>query len=373
MAPLPRPASHDQHHRAAQLANPMLPPASDLIRVGSRRWFLQTGTGGHGGFGSAGALGTRGTGGRGHGRPSRRRSQGGHSVLAFRRAQPSGHVGSQASRRRPRFAGRSRRSRTKLPGVQVCEHLPLQAASWTSCRSFAASIARPAITRRSRCRRAIRWPGAPTTATTAAGYPSMGSIAAKFRGANAADMPPFVGLADSWKADVWGAGHMGGDYEPIQGKELTGRLALPKGIDVPATARPPRPAAAVRPDASRTGARRRSAGRPIATPRWPTTWSSSGRCAGSFDIAARKRRHARRLRPRERRRESAARPAAGRGGRHVRAGQRRVGLLRSSRRRSAMGRHREGPRRRSCRPSIARCMHWSPTWRAAACSTRRSC
>ncbi len=29
-----------------------------------------------------------------------------------------------------------------------------------------------------------------------------------------------------------GAGHMGNQYEPLQGKELTGRLAMPKGIDV---------------------------------------------------------------------------------------------------------------------------------------------
>jgi uncharacterized protein (DUF1501 family) len=45
-------------------------------------------------------------------------------------------------------------------------------------------------------------------------------------------MPPFVALADSMKADIWGAGQMGNQYEPLQGKELTGRLAMPKGIDI---------------------------------------------------------------------------------------------------------------------------------------------
>jgi hypothetical protein len=65
------------------------------------------------------------------------------------------------------------------------------------------------------------------------GYPSMGSVAARFRGANVASMPAFVGLADSWKADVWGAGHMGGAYEPVKGNELPGRLALPEGLAVP--------------------------------------------------------------------------------------------------------------------------------------------
>jgi hypothetical protein len=64
------------------------------------------------------------------------------------------------------------------------------------------------------------------------GYPSMGSVAAKFRGANNPLLPAFVGLADSWAADVWGAGHMGRGFEPVQGKELAGRFSLPRGVTV---------------------------------------------------------------------------------------------------------------------------------------------
>jgi len=64
------------------------------------------------------------------------------------------------------------------------------------------------------------------------GYPSMGSVAARFRGSNRFPMPAFVGLAPSWRADVWGAGHMGRDYEPVKGDELPGRLALPDGLNV---------------------------------------------------------------------------------------------------------------------------------------------
>jgi hypothetical protein len=65
-----------------------------------------------------------------------------------------------------------------------------------------------------------------------AGYPSMGSVAANFRGANVQGMPAFVGLADSWRSDVWGAGHMGGAFAPVKGNELPGRLTLPKGLSV---------------------------------------------------------------------------------------------------------------------------------------------
>jgi hypothetical protein len=66
-----------------------------------------------------------------------------------------------------------------------------------------------------------------------AGYPSMGSVAAKFRGANDPDMPAFVGLANSWVADVWESGDMGSQFAPVKGNELAGKFALPKGIGVP--------------------------------------------------------------------------------------------------------------------------------------------
>jgi uncharacterized protein (DUF1501 family) len=61
----------------------------------------------------------------------------------------------------------------------------------------------------------------------------MGSVAARFRGPNEPDLPAFVGLADSWKADVWGAGHLGSAYEPVKGSELAGRLSLPAGLSIP--------------------------------------------------------------------------------------------------------------------------------------------
>jgi hypothetical protein len=64
------------------------------------------------------------------------------------------------------------------------------------------------------------------------GYPSMGSVVAKFRGPNDVSLPAFVGLADSWVADVWGAGHMGSAYEPVKGSELGGRFTTPPGLRV---------------------------------------------------------------------------------------------------------------------------------------------
>lgn len=122
---------------------------------------------------------------------------------------------------------------TKIPGTHFCEHLPRQASiadKLSIVRSFDCSASNHSpITIQA---------GNPLARRTndgrdGGGYPSMGSVVAKFRGANDPDLPPFVGLADSWKADVWEAGHMGSQYGPVKGHELAGKFALPAGIDVP--------------------------------------------------------------------------------------------------------------------------------------------
>jgi hypothetical protein len=65
------------------------------------------------------------------------------------------------------------------------------------------------------------------------GYPSMGSIGAKFHGPNDPDLPAFIGLAKSWKSDVWESGDMGSTFAPVKGHELAGKFALPKGVQIP--------------------------------------------------------------------------------------------------------------------------------------------
>ena len=121
---------------------------------------------------------------------------------------------------------------TKVPGVRFCEHLPRQAAisdRLTVIRSMDCSASdHTPITMQA---------GNPLARRTndgrdGGGYPSMGSIAARFRGPINPALPAFVGLADSWKADVWGAGQMGGAYEPISGTQLAGQFAPPRGVTI---------------------------------------------------------------------------------------------------------------------------------------------
>ncbi|HUE14500.1 MAG TPA: DUF1501 domain-containing protein, partial [Planctomycetaceae bacterium] len=57
MAPSLQPSQcHDTEHAGVAWYNPLQPAGSDLIRVGSRRWFVQTGLAGFAGLSLPGLL-----------------------------------------------------------------------------------------------------------------------------------------------------------------------------------------------------------------------------------------------------------------------------------------------------------------------------
>lgn len=121
---------------------------------------------------------------------------------------------------------------TKVPGIHVCEHLPLTAKlmdKLTILRSVDCRASDHTPITMQACNPLAR---RTNDGKDGGGYPSMGAVAAKFRGPNAPGLPGFVGLADSWKSDVWGAGDMGNAFEPVNGKELSGQLTLPEGISL---------------------------------------------------------------------------------------------------------------------------------------------
>jgi hypothetical protein len=121
---------------------------------------------------------------------------------------------------------------TSILGVRLTEHFPLQ-AKIASKLSFLRAVD---------CSMSNHTPitmqaGNPLARRTdngrdGDGYPSMGSVAARFRGANDPDLPAFVGLAPQWTSDIWEAGHMGGKYAPVNGDHLAGRCSLPKGLEL---------------------------------------------------------------------------------------------------------------------------------------------
>jgi uncharacterized protein (DUF1501 family) len=221
-----QPARHAREHAAA----PLQPPASDLIRVGSRRWFLQTGLAGLAGLSLPDLLRRRAA---GAAPPGADRKavillwlSGGPSHLDTWDPKPD----APAEIRGP-FASIP----TRVPGVRVCEHLPLQANI----------LDHLALVRSVDCRASTDHYPAPMQAGSplaqrrglgerTATHPSMGSVAARFRGPNDPALPAFVGFADPglFFADVLGAGPLGGAYEAAEGDRMAGRLTLPAGVNV---------------------------------------------------------------------------------------------------------------------------------------------
>lgn len=220
--------SHVAQHTSAVCRARLQPAAGDLIHVGSRRWFLQAGLAGLAGLSLPDLARLRAQG------VSRRDNaaviliwlSGGPSQLDTWDPKPDA-----ASEFRGPFGSIA----TRVPGIRVSEHFPLQARI----------MDRLALVRSVDCRASTDHYPAPMQAgnplAQRAGisarigtHPSMGSVAARFRGPNNEAMPAFVGLADPplWFADVLGAGPLGGACEPVRGHEMVDRLSLPAGANV---------------------------------------------------------------------------------------------------------------------------------------------
>lgn len=223
---MPADSTHARGHQLASAFSAFQPAPNDLFRAGSRRWFLQTGMAGLGGLSMAQLAAAKEASGAGSGRKK--------SVILFWLSGGPSHIDmwdpkpeAPAEIRGPWSA-----IPTKVPGLQLSEHLPLQ-ASIADKLSFLRAVD---------CRASNHTPitfqaGNPLARRTdngrdGDGWPSMGSVVSKFRGPNHPDMPAFVGLAPAWKADVYEAGQLGPAYAPVNGLDLVGKFGLPKGVQV---------------------------------------------------------------------------------------------------------------------------------------------
>ncbi len=203
-------------------------PCSDLVRVGSRRWFLQTGMAGLAGLSLPKLLQAQEQL-KLKGQPTNKKS-----VILFWLSGGPSHIDMWDPKpEAPReIRGPFQSIPTSVPGIRFCEHLPLQASM----------MHKLTVLRGVDCKASNHTPITMQAGNALArrtddgrdgdGYPSMGSIAARFRGPNVPGMPPFVALADSMKADIWGQGSLSSEFAPVQGSAMAGKFSLPKGLQV---------------------------------------------------------------------------------------------------------------------------------------------
>jgi hypothetical protein len=107
---------------------------------------------------------------------------------------------------------------TALPGVQICEHLPKQAAMldrFTLIRSVDASRSNhePNMVFQT-----ANLDAEPRSNPQAKTYPAIGSIVAKHAGKNQSGLPPYVGFYRS-PSHIAFAGALGQKYNPLQGND----------------------------------------------------------------------------------------------------------------------------------------------------------
>lgn len=217
--------SHTVRHDQSTLQSLFGPRSDALVRVGRRRWTLQAGLTALAGVGMSDLRKAAAT------ETARREPRaviqiwlsGGPSQIDMWDMKPA-----MSSEIRGPFQPIS----TSVPGIQICEHMPLQAAmmdKFAIIRSMDASASNHTPITFQACN-----PKAQRTeiGRQGGGYPSLGSVAAKFRGPNRPGMPPFVALANSMAADVYGAGDLGQQYEPLDGVNINGKFSMPKGVQV---------------------------------------------------------------------------------------------------------------------------------------------
>lgn len=220
---------HDRQHILAAESSPFGPNRDPLVRVGSRRWFLQIGMTGAAGLSLPALLQARADAAKaGKSKPITSVIQiwlsGGPSQVDMWDMKPQ---------MPPEIRGPFSPIRTSVPGIDICEHMPKQAAmmeKFAIIRSMDAGTSNHTpITFQAGNPKARRT----EVGRQGGGYPSMGSVAAKFHGPNRPGMPPFVALADSMRSDVYGAGDLGNSYEPLDGVRAKGKFGMPQGISVP--------------------------------------------------------------------------------------------------------------------------------------------
>jgi hypothetical protein len=157
---------------------------------------------------------------------SGRATMGGKSVILLWMTGGPSHIDTWDPKpgRPPQNRGPFGVTRTRLPGVLLCEHLPRQAAMldrFTLIRSVDATHSNHEP---NRVFQTGNTEAAPRVNRTGHLYPAIGSVVARHRGPRRNGMPPYVGFWKSRSHIAFG-GYLGRQYDPFPG-DLAARLPV---------------------------------------------------------------------------------------------------------------------------------------------------
>ncbi|MBL8815836.1 MAG: DUF1501 domain-containing protein [Planctomyces sp.] len=109
---------------------------------------------------------------------------------------------------------------TAVPGIQICEHLPKQAAMMDRFTLIRSVDCRESNHEPNQVMQTGNREAEPRLNPKGDRYPSMGSVIAKFRGANDPTMPPYVAFQKSRSHIAWG-GWLGKEHDPFEGNRAS--------------------------------------------------------------------------------------------------------------------------------------------------------
>ncbi len=117
---------------------------------------------------------------------------------------------------------------TSVPGVQICEHLPLQAARMDKFSLIRSVDCRKSSHQPNQVMQTANREAAPRVNPLGHKYPAIGSIVGKWHGANHPAMPPYVAFMKDNSHVAW-SGYLGRRYDPFIGNDACHTAGLRSG------------------------------------------------------------------------------------------------------------------------------------------------
>ncbi|EDY16833.1 protein of unknown function DUF1501 [Chthoniobacter flavus Ellin428] len=119
---------------------------------------------------------------------------------------------------------------TKVPGVHICEYLPKQAALLDRFTLIRSVDCRESNHEPNMVMQTANRAAEPRTNPRGHLYPAIGSLVARFRGANHPGMPPYIALNMKSRSHLAWGGYLGQQFDPFDGANASRLFQLPSGL-----------------------------------------------------------------------------------------------------------------------------------------------